>query len=485
MSDCRVLSASSESESALNEVVRKVLEKQVQVLDCTPMDFEEDEMLLKVSMLVPKGVVTGLLENPELGIKMICETTGAMFRVKDPVGGTGPDASQEVQVRGTLDEVEAGICEMSRQIQRFNCEPWYAGWAALRYGVVPHESLASTPRRREEAAPHRESSFIDSRGTRSPKDPAGRNDAPHCGLKLLLPPALAEYCTRQEMRRLEEEFAAYVQLSSEAEIYPRSRSRILTVKSFSMPAYQKVFTWLVDCIGEAADMDPYNDEIVHEGYLKLGLVIPRGATGALIGKGGSVIRSLSEKTDAYVRVQDAPCGTDKDGSQRVDLKGEADSIVLALEEIRILLAPMRETPWYEHWAALGAPAAPSPARESGITEASESMIDLASRVMRDLPNYVHEESRGFSLMVTVPKRFVGGLVGRGGSGINRVMSVTKTRISMKESKENDENHNMHIVGPLLGTCSAYMMMMQRYLEVEREQAGKANSWELPLPRPEY
>jgi len=63
-------------------------------------------------------------------------------------------------------------------------------------------------------------------------------------------------------------------------------------------------------------------------------------------------------------------------------------------------------------------------------------------------------------------------MGRGGSGINEVENMTKTRIMMREIPGDADNRSMTIAGPLLNTCSAYMLMMKRYLDVEKDAMTK-------------
>merc|ERR1711974_11074 len=103
--------------------------------------------------------------------------------------------------------------------------------------------------------------------------------------------------------------------------------------------------------------------------------------------------------------------------------------------------------------------------------AKKAGVQLIERVMDGLPPYVMEESRGFAMTCVVPKRLIGPLMGRGGSGIQEVQEVTKTRILFKEIPGDPDNRSMSIAGPLLNACSSYMMMMKRYLDAERMESA--------------
>eukprot|EP00811_Abedinium_folium_P011462 NODE_20613_length_790_cov_3.907994.p1 GENE.NODE_20613_length_790_cov_3.907994~~NODE_20613_length_790_cov_3.907994.p1 ORF type:complete len:95 (-),score=24.42 NODE_20613_length_790_cov_3.907994:271-555(-) len=88
------------------------------------------------------------------------------------------------------------------------------------------------------------------------------------------------------------------------------------------------------------------------------------------------------------------------------------------------------------------------------------------RVAQDMPPYVMEDSRGFALSCVVPNKLVGGLIGRGGSGTKEVQKLTGTKIGIREIPGDAANRSLNIAGPLSNTCSAYMLMMKRYLDAE-------------------
>merc|ERR1719401_1448488 len=95
-------------------------------------------------------------------------------------------------------------------------------------------------------------------------------------------------------------------------------------------------------------------------------------------------------------------------------------------------------------------------------------VDLMMSVAQQLPGYVMEDSRGFALSCVVPNSLVGGLIGRGGSGTKEVQTMTGTKIGIREIPGDPENRSLNIAGPLPNTCTAYMLMMKRYLDGEAQ-----------------
>merc|ERR1740116_122960 len=96
--------------------------------------------------------------------------------------------------------------------------------------------------------------------------------------------------------------------------------------------------------------------------------------------------------------------------------------------------------------------------------------ELVSTVMKEMPSYVTQDQRGFVLHSAVPARLVDHLVGSGGAVARQVMSTSGTQIAVKGGA-NPQSRIMSIEGQLFNICAAYMLMMRRYIEVERELRG--------------
>mmetsp|Transcript_143632 Transcript_143632/g.400323 ORF Transcript_143632/g.400323 Transcript_143632/m.400323 type:complete len:160 (+) Transcript_143632:2-481(+) len=89
--------------------------------------------------------------------------------------------------------------------------------------------------------------------------------------------------------------------------------------------------------------------------------------------------------------------------------------------------------------------------------------ELVTRVMDEMPSYVTQDPRGFVLRSAVPGRMVSGMQKRSAF----VMESTGTKVTF-HGDPSSSTRMMSVEGPLFNVCASYMLMMRRYLEVERE-----------------
>jgi len=452
-SDSRVLVATAETEAALNEVARLVLEKLVDVYSRSQSEMGSDENQLRISMLVPKAAIASLIADSGKGVRLLCETSGAMIKIRDPLSGNGPDASQEVQLRGRAQALEAAMREINHEVQLTNSEPWFSAWSQAAMGV-PHTSSASSPKEG--------SSRSEPRQTSPERAPNGQS---RCAMKVLAPPALAKTFAAAALTELEQRVQAKVRLADEN--FMRMDCRVLAARAENEETLNAVAEWITERLAEAAECDPGNDSVSWDGSLKLSILMPKAAAAGLIGRGGTTIKQLCELSGAHIKVRDNQVfGTGPDSTQKVDVRGSAKGIMQVLREVNTQVTSLREEAWFDSWASASSSVSkPLPARSSPAAEAG---MELVGRTMEGLPSYVLEESRGFAMTCTVPCRLIGHVKGRGAGGVQEVQRETKTRIVLRDIPEDTDNQSMTIAGPLLNTCSAYMLMMKRYLDAERE-----------------
>merc|ERR1712113_547300 len=88
--------------------------------------------------------------------------------------------------------------------------------------------------------------------------------------------------------------------------------------------------------------------------------------------------------------------------------------------------------------------------------------ELVMQVMDDMPSYVTQDPRGFILRSAIPNRLTASLQ----KLAVQVMGSTNTKISF-QGEASAAARMMSVEGPLFNVCAAYMLMMRRYLEVER------------------
>lgn len=85
-------------------------------------------------------------------------------------------------------------------------------------------------------------------------------------------------------------------------------------------------------------------------------------------------------------------------------------------------------------------------------------------VAGSLPPQVTHDPRGFSLNCLVPESLVAGLQ----PATMEVQMITSAQIEIKTEASNGPQHKtLKITGGLINVCSAYILMMKRYLDVEK------------------
>lgn len=126
--DCRVLTASGNSEDSLNELSRLLIGK---VLDCaqagSPEAFGTPEEL-KLRTVMPRLAVGGIIGKGGAAIKRLREMSGAKVHIDD-AQGSGPGAEQIVTITGSQQGLEYVMQEANTQIQNLGQEDWFQSWA--------------------------------------------------------------------------------------------------------------------------------------------------------------------------------------------------------------------------------------------------------------------------------------------------------------------------------------------------------------------
>jgi len=540
--ECRVLTARADSEEALNEVSRQVIERLADLSVHDPPNGSGRQ--LKLSALLPKGLVPAFIGPGGSAIRQLCETSHAMIKVQQAVGGVAPEATQEVQFKGTEEALERVLKEVVRRIPAVHGESWFTAWASASQSAAPTSPPPVSPSggtgaSLENGSTHARS-VSSAPASASPELPAaaaarpGRPPAPaarsardrgdahaehpdtgeaavaaaataderescagKCAIKLLTPPSLAAAIIGKGgtvIEELRQRCQARIDISQVSEIYPRSDCRVLTAIADTMEAINKVTHEILEILKDVASRDP-SDKMFYDGQLKLSSLVPRAAVGPLIGAGGSLIKQLCDQSGAAIKIRDPAAGASGlDATQEVQLRGVDTAIEYALKEVARHIAALSGDPWFPPWvmsptglisrAAGAAARAGQPGSEHAPVRANPSRArsagtDLMNRVIDGLPTNVMEESRGFALTCIVPGRLVGPIMGRGGMGVQEVQNFTKTTIAIREIPQDPDNRSMSITGPLLNACSAYMLMMRRYLDAEKEllassRQGKAS-----------
>lgn len=274
-------------------------------------------------------------------------------------------------------------------------------------------------------------------------------------------------------------------LTDHGDLYPQTDCRILTAQGNSEEDLNKVSKEIASKLAELVKSSGPSEAAGTEGDLKLKVLLPRAAAGGVIGKGGASIKQLRETSGANISISDA-AGTFPAADQVVSISGSSEALTAVLAELNRQIQTLNTEHWFSQWAtattttsagmasyaASTLPAMLSPPI-AALRGSSYSGIATMIQVAQGLPPYVMEDSRGFALSCVVPNRLVGGLIGRGGSGTKEVQKITNTKIGFREIADDPDNRSLNIAGPLANTCTAYMLMMKRYLDAEAQSAASS------------
>mmetsp|Transcript_110853 Transcript_110853/g.320396 ORF Transcript_110853/g.320396 Transcript_110853/m.320396 type:complete len:253 (-) Transcript_110853:194-952(-) len=238
---------------------------------------------------------------------------------------------------------------------------------------------------------------------------------------------------------------------------------------------EEVIRELVAKVAEVAQADSNGIEA----DLRLKVLVPRAASGGIIGKGGANVKEIRERTNAKISIADT-CGSGPGSDQLISISGTEEALHIVLTEVSKQVQALTEEPWFATWVRTNSATSGSSGYGGILTSTGgppggnhsygdysrTTGVDTLTRVAHSLPPYVMEDSRGFALSCVVPQRLVGGLIGRAGSGIKEVQNLTGTRIGIRDIPDDPDNCSMNIAGPLANTCAAYMLMMRRYIDAE-------------------
>lgn len=275
-------------------------------------------------------------------------------------------------------------------------------------------------------------------------------------------------------------------LTDHGELYPQTDCRILTTQANTEEDLNKVSKQIVVKLTDVVKSSGPSEAAGSEGELKLKVLLPRAAAGGVIGKGGASIKELREKSGASISISDA-AGTFPAADQVVSISGSSAALTAVLAELNRQIQALNTEHWFSQWATANPttfagmasyatsalPGMLSAPPIAALRGSSYSGIATMIQVAQGLPPYVMEDSRGFALSCVVPNRLVGGLIGRGGQGTKEVQKITNTKIGFREIPDDPDNRSLNIAGPLANTCTAYMLMMKRYLDAEAQSTASS------------
>lgn len=345
------------------------------------------------------------------------------------------------------------------------------------------------------------------KGSRRPRRSTGvTNISMPCVLKLLTPAELAAAVIGKGgsvIAQLRQAYGAKLGLTDHSEFYPQTSCRILTAQTSTEESMGLVLSQIIAKIGELVTAGNQSEDIGSVGEVKLRMLVPKAAVGGVIGKGGSNIKQLRDSTGAKVSISE-PSSSGPGVDQVISIAGTPQAVEAVSAEVNRQIQALNTEGWFLQWASVPGHesyGSMAPSRGGGCgydwsaapqdhlldpslqvptydgyqpvtlqKAADPSSVHTLVNVAQTLPSYVMEDPRGFAMNCVVPNSLVGGLIGRGGAGTKEVQAMTGTKIGIRDIPGDPEHRTLNIAGPLANTCSAYMLMMKRYLDSEAQMA---------------
>lgn len=212
---------------------------------------------------------------------------------------------------------------------------------------------------------------------------------------------------------------ARIQLSRNFEFFPGTSDRVVMVSGTIddvLKAVDLILSKLLDefYVEEGGDVDP---------HFKVRLVVPSGSCGGIIGKGGSIIKSLIEESGAGIKI--SPLDSTFPGlyERLVSVNGTLGDQMRAIE---LILLKLTEDSHY---------------LQAATTPFQYAVPIIAYNGMNYRPNVVagkfqnsrpqNKDERSNSVTIGIADEHIGLVVGRGGRNVMEIsqMSGAKIRIS--------------------------------------------------------
>ncbi|KAL9258448.1 BTR1-like protein [Drosera capensis] len=243
---------------------------------------------------------------------------------------------------------------------------------------------------------------------------------------------------------------ARIQLSRNQEFFPGTSDRIIMISGKDedvLKATELVLHKLLSEIQSEEDVDFRS---------KVRVVVPNSSCGALIGKGGSTIKSFIEQSQAGIKIspQDNSYGV---SDRLVTLTGSFDEQMRAIE---LILAKLSEDSHYLH--LLNAPFS-YPVGMGAYNAVNYGMNGAGGRFQ----NY--KDDRSNSITIGVADEYIGVVVGRGGRNIMEISQLSGARVKISDKGDfmpgTASDRIVTITGSQEAIHGAESMIMQKIASV--------------------
>eukprot|EP00954_Amorphochlora_amoebiformis_P019048 1330129-Amorphochlora_amoeboformis.AAC.2 len=263
---------------------------------------------------------------------------------------------------------------------------------------------------------------------------------------------------------------AFINISNSV---PGISERVVTVKSTPekvMIGLQMVIHNLVTQMVTSAQYYPSDDEKDSKGP-HITFLIPNGAIGAVIGKGGTVIKQVRETSGASIKISDdtLPGSTDKS----LTLQGTSTQIWTAAQII------CQNITASNGWAVQNQPYTP---QADGLGVAPSSGGRGSSYPGYPYPSpYGHVAEQPTQVVLPVPTFLVGSIIGKGGKNIQEIRSKSGAMVKIADAKVGAHERMVSITG----TAKQHQIALSLIYSKMNAQTGAQTGYVAPQTGPTY
>ncbi|KAJ8759112.1 hypothetical protein K2173_004119 [Erythroxylum novogranatense] len=259
---------------------------------------------------------------------------------------------------------------------------------------------------------------------------------------------------------------ARIQLSRNYEFFPGTSDRIIGISGLIDDVLKAVELVLAKLLSELHTEDGHDAEP----RMKVRLIVPNNSCGSIIGKGGAIIKSFIEESQASIKISPMDKNFYGLNDRVVTVAGTLEEQMQAVD---LILSKLSEDPHYAQ--AMNAPFSYSGVYFSGFhgipcTYVLPSVATAAYNTSGYAPNgngvkfQNNKEDHTNSVTIGVADEHIGLVVGRGGRNILEISQVSGARIKISDRGDflsGTTDRKVTITGSQRSVRAAEGMIMQK------------------------
>ena len=238
-------------------------------------------------------------------------------------------------------------------------------------------------------------------------------------LKFLIPDSAAGSIIGKggaTVNELQTQTGSRIQLSLNAEIFPGTTDRIVTLcgtASSTLGALHLIISKLVR-----------DGEGLVGGRPQVKLVIPNASCGCIIGRGGATIRNFAVDSQADIKLSSQEHMIPGVNERVLTISGPNDCVLRA---VALVATALSQDESYEELISR-----PLTYTIDGISVPSSAMKNNHMNANRDVENQATRDGSMISIVINIPDEHIGAVLGKGGRTISEIQIVSGTRIKVSD-----------------------------------------------------